>query len=577
MSKNLEIANIFSRIADTLQILDENRFKIRAYINASRNLAELSENIVKIAERGELSVIPGVGKDLALKIEEYLSTDKIAYYEKIQEQVPPALIDLLRIQSLGPKTLSLLYKEFGVKNLADLENTLKNEELQNIKGMGKKKIEDIEKGIELLKRGQERLNIGIALPIAHSIIKLIEDLPGTSKTTYAGSLRRMKETIGDIDILTIAKDGRKVVEKFVNFPFVTEVLASGDTKGSVIIEKGLQVDLRVVGEDSYGAALQYFSGSQAHNVKLRTIAVRKGLSINEYGIYRGNEKLAGATEESIYETLGLPSFEPELREDRGEFEAAVGNNLPDLIKYGDIKGDIHTHSNWSDGKSSIEQMAEAAKKMGYEYIAITDHSPASRIANGLDIKRLNQKRKEIEKIREKVSGIKILIGSEVDILSDGSLDYPDDVLKELDVVVASVHSGFKMNRDTMTNRITSALRNPYVHILGHPTGRLINQRDPYNVDLEEVFKTAKEFGKAVEINSSYMRLDLNDINCRRAKDLGIKITINTDAHHTDQLNFISYGIGTARRGWIEKKDVINTMSYAKLSAWLKKVRDHNKN
>ena len=574
MSKNIEIANIFSYIADSLQILEDNRFKIRAYRNASRNLSELSEDITKIADSGELSKIPGIGKDLSLKIQEYLSTNKIAYYEKIQEQVPPSLIDLLDIQSLGPKTLSLFHKEFGVNNLADLENTLKNEELQNIKGMGKKKIEDIEKGIELFKKGQQRLNIGIALPIALSIVKLIEDLPQTSATTFAGSLRRMKETIGDIDILTVAADGKKVINEFVNFPFVTEVLASGDTKGSVIIENGLQVDLRVVGKQSYGAALQYFTGSQAHNVKLRTIAVRNGLSINEYGIYRGDKKLAGSTEQGIYEALKLPLFEPELREDRGEFEAAINNNLPKLINYSDIKGDIHTHSNWSDGKSSIEQMALAAKKIGYEYIAITDHSPASRIANGLDIKRLAQKKKEIESARKNIGGIKILMGSEVDILSDGTLDYPDNVLKELDVVVASVHSGFKMDKDTMTSRITKALKNPYVHIFGHPTGRLINQREPYNVDLEEVFKTAKEFGKAVEINSSYMRLDLNDINCRRAKDLGIKITINTDAHHTDQLNYIMYGIGTARRGWIEKNDVINTMSYNKLSSWLKKVREH---
>jgi DNA polymerase (family 10) len=574
MSKNTEIANIFSRIADSLEILDENRFKIRAYRNASRNLAELSEDITKIAESGELTQIPGVGKDLALKIQEYLATDKIVYYEKIQEQVPSSLIDLLRIQSMGPKTLSLLHKQFGVNNLADLENTLKNEELQNIRGMGKKKIADIAKGIELYKKGQERLNIGIALPIAHSILNLIEALPATRGTTFAGSLRRMKETIGDIDILTVAEDGKKVISEFVNFPFVTEVLVSGDTKGSVIIENGLQVDLRVVGSESYGAALLYFTGSKAHNVKLRTIAVRNGLSINEYGIYRGDKKLAGSTEQGIYEVLGLPLFEPEIREDRGEFEASTSNNLPRLIKYGDIKGDIHTHSNYSDGKSSIEQMALAAKKMGYEYIAITDHSPASRIANGLDIKRLSQKKEEIEDARKKISGIKILSGTEVDILSDGTLDYPNDVLKELDVVIAAVHSGFKMDKDTMTNRIIKALKNPYVHILGHPTGRLINEREPYNVDLEAVFKTAKQYRKALEINASYMRLDLNDINCRRAKDLGIKITINTDAHHTDQLNFIMYGIGTARRGWIEKKDVINTMSYSKLTAWLKKVREN---
>ncbi len=573
MSKNLEIAAIFSRIADSLQILDENRFKIRAYQNAARNISELSEDIEKIAEAGGLEDIPGVGKDLALKIQEYLSTGEIAYYEKIQSEVPPSLVDLLRIQSLGPKTLSLLFKEFGVKNLSDLEKVLKTQELQNVKGMGKKKIEDIEKGIELMKRGKERLNIGIALPIAQSIVNLIDELPGTKNTTFAGSLRRMKETIGDIDILTSTKDGGKVIDEFVKLPFVTEVLASGDTKGSVIIENGTQVDLRVVDKDSYGAALLYFTGSKAHNVKLRTMAVKRGLSINEYGIYRGEKKLAGRTEKELYEFLGLPLFPPEIREDRGEFEAAAIKSLPNLIDFKDIKGDIHCHSNWSDGKSTIEEMAHAALKMGYEYIAITDHSPASRIANGLDVKRLREKIKEIEKTRKKVKGIKILSGTEVDILSDGSLDYPDEILRNLDIVIAAVHSGFKMEKDAMTKRITSALKNPYVHIFAHPTGRLINEREPYNVDLEEVFRVAKQHGKAIEINASYMRLDLNDINSRRAKELGIPITINTDAHRTDHLQFMLYGIGTARRGWIEKKDVINTFSYSKLTSWLKKVRN----
>lgn len=574
MSKNADIANIFSRIASSLQILDENRFKIRAYQNASRNISELSEDLEKLAKSGSLSSIPGVGKDLALKIEEYLSTGKIEYYEKIQKEVPSSLVDLLRIQSMGPKTLSLLYKEFGVKNLTDLEKVLKTEELEKIKGMGKKKIEDLHKGIELMKKGLERLNIGIAFPIAQSIVNLIENIQGTKKTTFAGSLRRMKETIGDIDILTSTEDGEKVIDEFVKLPFVTEVLASGDTKGSVIIENDVQVDLRVVGEDSYGAALLYFTGSKEHNVKLRTMAVKRGLSINEYGIYEGDKKLAGRTEKELYEVLGLPLFPPEIREDRGEFDAAASKSLPNLISFQDIRGDIHCHSNWSDGKSTIEEMARAAKKMGYEYIAITDHSPASRIANGLDIKRLKQKFKEIEEVRKKVKDIKILSGTEVDILSDGSLDYPDKILKDLDVVVASVHSGFKMEKSAMTKRIIRAIKNPYVHILGHPTARLINEREPYNVDLEEVFKITKQYGKAVELNASYMRLDLNDIHSRRAKDLGIPISINTDAHHTDQLQFMLYGIGTARRGWVEKNDVINCMSYSKLTKWLKQVRDH---
>ena len=465
-------------------------------------------------------------------------------------------------------------KEFGVKNLTDLEKVLKTEELEKIKGMGKKKIEDLHKGIELMKKGLERLNIGIAFPIAQSIVNLIENIQGTKKTTFAGSLRRMKETIGDIDILTSTEDGEKVIDEFVKLPFVTEVLASGDTKGSVIIENDVQVDLRVVGEDSYGAALLYFTGSKEHNVKLRTMAVKRGLSINEYGIYEGDKKLAGRTEKELYEVLGLPLFPPEIREDRGEFDAAASKSLPNLISFQDIRGDIHCHSNWSDGKSTIEEMARAAKKMGYEYIAITDHSPASRIANGLDIKRLKQKFKEIEEVRKKVKDIKILSGTEVDILSDGSLDYPDKILKDLDVVVASVHSGFKMEKSAMTKRIIRAIKNPYVHILGHPTGRLINEREPYNVDLEEVFKITKQYGKAVELNASYMRLDLNDIHSRRAKDLGIPISINTDAHHTDQLQFMLYGIGTARRGWVEKNDVINCMSYSKLTKWLKQVRDH---
>lgn len=571
MSKNSEIAEIFNRIADSLEILDENRFKIRAYRNASRNISELTENITDLSERGLLSNISGVGKDLTIKIQEYLEAGRINYYEEIQEKVPSSLVDLLGIHSLGPKTLSLFYREFDVKNLSDLEKTLDNKELRNIKGMGSKKIEDIKKGIELLKKGLERMNIGIALPIAHSIIKLIEDLPDTDGTIYAGSLRRMKETIGDIDILTISDNGKKVINEFVNFPFVKQTLAAGETKGSVIVENGLQVDLRVIGFESYGAALQYFTGSQAHNVKLRTIAVKKGLSVNEYGIYKGDKKLAGEREQDIYKVLGLPHFESELREDRGEFEAFSHGGLPDLINYNDIKGDIHTHSNWSDGKNSIEDMAIAARKMGYEYIAITDHSPASRIANGLSIDRVKQKKKEIEQVRKKISGIKILMGSEVDILSDGTLDYPDEILKGLDVVVASVHSGFKMDRDKMTNRITKALKNPYVHILGHPTGRLINTREPYNVDLDKVLTTAKKYGKAVEVNSSSMRLDLNDLNIRKAKDMGLKISINTDAHNTDQLHQIIYGIGTARRGWVEKQDVINNMSFKELQNWLKKV------
>ncbi len=572
MPKQQEIARIFDTIADSLEILDENRFKIRAYRNAARNILELDESLEELNNRGDLSTIPGVGKDLALKIEEYLSSGKIKYYEDLKKKVPPTLIELLSIQSLGPKTLSMLHSEFGVTDLSELQSTLDKSELRNIKGMGQKKIDDIKKGIELLLKKHERINIGIALPTALEIIKHINDIPGTSNTVYAGSLRRMKETIGDIDILTISNRGKEVINSFVKFPFVKEVLASGETKGSIITETGIQVDLRVVNSESYGAALQYFSGSQAHNVKLRTMAVKKGLSINEYGIFRGKKCLASKTEEEIYDTLGLPYFEPELREDRGEFEAAAKGSLPELIKVEDIRGDLHTHSNWSDGKSTIEEMANEAKKIGYDYIAITDHSPASRIANGLDIDRLQDKKRELEKIRQKVSGIEILMGAEVDILGDGTLDYPDSILKDMDIVIASVHSGFKSDTEKITKRIIKAITNPYVHVFAHPTGRLINEREPYNVDLDEVFKTALKHGKALEINASYMRLDLNDLHARKAKNMGIKLSVNTDAHHISQLNFINYGIGTARRGWIEKNDVINSMDFRKLKKWLENVQ-----
>jgi DNA polymerase (family X) len=569
MSKNTEIADIFDRIADSLDILEDNPFKIRAYRNASRNLRELAEDVKDITERDELSKIPGIGKDLAEKIREYIANGKIGYYEELNEKVPPELVDLLAIQGLGPKMLSKLFKELKVKALADLEREIYGEEILKLHGMGKKKIEDIKRGIQIFKESKKRVNLGIALPIAEEIVNEVNKIPGAEKTIFAGSLRRMRENIGDIDILTQSDDGKRVIESFTKMPFVKDTLASGDTKGSVISRNGIQVDLRVVGPQSYGAALQYFTGSQAHNVKVRTIAVKKGLKINEYGLFHGNKKIAGETEVDVYKKLGLPFIPPEMREDRGEIEAALGGKLPTLLELQDIKGDLHVHSSWSDGNGSIEEMALMARRLGYEYIAITDHSPSARIANGLSIERLYEKKEELDSVRKKVKGIRILMGSEVDILSDGSLDYPDSVLKDLDVVIASVHSGFKMERAKMTKRIVNALKNPFVHFLAHPTGRLIGERDPYDIDLEEVFKTAKEFGKAIEVNSHYLRLDLNDINIRKAVDMGIKLVISTDSHNTGQLTLMRLGVATARRGWAVKRDIINTMGFKELSNFLK--------
>ncbi|MCK5709674.1 MAG: DNA polymerase/3'-5' exonuclease PolX, partial [Deltaproteobacteria bacterium] len=465
MSKNTEIAQIFEQIASMLSILDENPFKIRAYKKAALNILEVNEDIEDRVSRDDVTDIPGVGKDLASKIKEYVETGKIEEYHKIQEKVPLEMIDLLGILGLGPKTLALLYKELNVRGLEDLEKVLDGEEILNFKGLGQKKVDEIKRGIPLLKEKRERTHLGKALPLAESIKEEVEKIKGTEGTIIAGSIRRMRETIKDIDILTISDDTEKAVKEFTKLPFVKEVLAAGSTKGSVITNEGIQVDLRVVGPKSYGGALQYFSGSQAHNVKLRTIASKNGLRINEYGIFKGEDKVAGETEKEMYGTLGLPFIPPELREDRGEIEAAIEGNLPDLIELGDIKGDLHMHTTWSDGKASIEEMAESAMELGYEYIAITDHSPSSTIASGLSIERLIEKKKELQAVNKIMKGINILMGSEVDIKMDGSLDYPDETLKELDVVIASVHSGFKMDRDTITKRILMALENPYVHAL----------------------------------------------------------------------------------------------------------------
>jgi DNA polymerase (family 10) len=569
MSKNAEIAKIFEQIASMLSILDENPFKIRAYKNAALNILELNEEIEERVSRDDVTDIPGVGKDLANKIKEYVETGKIEEYHKIQERVPLEMTELLKILGLGPKTLALLYKELNVRGLKDLEKVLEGEEILKFKGLGQKKVDEIKRGIPLLKESRERTQLGKVLPMAESIKKEVEKIKGTEGTIIAGSLRRRRETIKDIDILTISDDPEKTVKEFTKLPFVKEVLASGSTKGSVITKGGIQVDLRVVGPESYGAALLYFSGSKAHNVKLRTIASKNGLKINEYGIFKGEKKVAGETEKEMYGALGLPLIPPELREDRGEIEAASEGKLPDLIELNDIKGDLHMHTTWSDGKATIQEMAEKAMELGYEYIAITDHSPSSTIANGLSIERLAEKNKELKTVNKKMKGINILTGSEVDIKMDGSLDYPDEVLKELDVVIASVHSGFKMDRDTITKRIVGALKNPYVHALGHPTGRLINEREPYDVDIDQVIETALKYDKALEVNGSYQRLDLKDLHVRKAVEAGVKIIISTDAHRPEQLLQMRYGIGTARRGWVEKKDVLNALEFDELNEWLR--------
>jgi len=565
--KNKELADLFEKMADILEFKDENPFKISAYRKASRILGDLTEDIGEVAGRGELKKIPGIGEGMAQKIEEYLKTGKVSKYEEVKKEVPDELMAIMGIPGMGPKTLALIHKERGVGNLSQLEKAVEDGSLIGLPGMGEKKVENIKRGIQLLKQSKGRMNLGMAFPVAKRIVETLREKTGSEKIEWAGSLRRMRENIGDIDILATGPDHEKIVHAFTHLPEVKEVLASGETKASIIVEGGLQIDLRVVEEGSYGAAIQYFTGSKGHNIHLRGIARARGIKINEYGVFKGEKKIGGKEEKDVYKALGMVWIEPELREDRGEIEAAQEKNLPKLIEESEIKGDFHVHSNWSDGSSSIEEVARAAQKKGYQYVAICDHSKSLKITHGLDESRLLKQMEEIDCLNERMKGFQILKGTEVDILSDGKLDFSDKVLEKLDVVVASVHSGFKQDKQRMTRRIIRALENPYIHVLGHPTGRLLGARDPYEVEMGEVMEAAKKYGKALEINAYFERLDLDDIHCRKAKEMGIRVAIGTDSHHLDQMWMMSLGVAVARRGWLETEDVLNALSLKELLKW----------
>ncbi|MCD6452501.1 MAG: DNA polymerase/3'-5' exonuclease PolX [Acidobacteria bacterium] len=563
--KNRELADIFEKMADILEFKGENPFKVNAYRKVARVLKDLSEDVAEIAKEGKLEGIPGVGSGIAKKIKEYLETGRIAKYEEVKEGVPAELIEMMKIPGMGPKTVALVYKKLGISTISALEEAVKEGRLRELFGMGPKKEENILRGIRLLRESKGRKILGQALPLVEEIISLLKERSKTlNKIEPAGSLRRMRETVGDLDILATGTDPKEIIDTFVSLPPVVEVLASGTTKGSVIVSSGMQIDLRVVPEDSYGAALQYFTGSKAHNIHLRNIAKDRGLKINEYGVFRGEEKIAGKEEEEVYAALSLPFIPPELREDRGEIEAAYEGKLPQVVGYDEMRGDFHVHSKWSDGSASIREIAEKAKELGYEYLVIADHSQSMKFAGGLTPEMLINEIKEIRRVNEEVSGITLLAGAEVDIRMDGTLDFPDEVLTKLDVVIAAVHSGFKQSREEMTRRIIRALRHPEVDILAHPTGRIIGEREPYAVDIEEVIAEAAKLGKILEINAYYQRLDLNDVYSRRAKELGVKLAIGTDAHHLDQLSFVRFGVAVARRGWLEREDVLNTYSLSEV-------------
>ncbi|NOY76446.1 MAG: DNA polymerase/3'-5' exonuclease PolX [Calditrichaeota bacterium] len=568
--KNRTIATMFEKIADVLEFQGEIPFKVNAYRKAARIIGDMQEDIEDVWREGRLKDIPGIGTALASKIEEFLTTGKMSKYEEVVSSVPAGLIELLEIQNMGPKTVALAYKKLGVENLEDLKRVIADGSLAQLPGMGQKKVENILKGIELHERAQERISIGVALPLVEELISELKSRTNLEKIQPAGSTRRMKETVGDIDILVETDRGADIIQTFVHLPQVTRILAAGDTKGSVIVEDRIQVDLRAIPKESYGAALQYFTGSKAHNIHLREIAKKKGLKINEYGVFRGDEKIGGAEEQDVYHALNLDWIPPEMREDRGEIDLAARHQLPRLIEQTDIQGDLHVHSKWSDGGATIEEIARAALAKGYRYIAISDHSKSVKYARGLEEERLLQKLDDIKAVQEKIPEIKILAGAEVDILSDGTLDYPDEILARLDIVIAAIHQGFKQQ---VTERMLAAMDNPYVFIIAHPTGRLISKREGYIMELDRVMKKAAETGTVLEINSYYDRLDLSDMNARRAREMGIKLSINTDTHQLYQLDMIKLGVGVARRAWLQPKDVINTYSLDELL----KVRDQKRN
>ncbi len=568
--KNSEIAAIFNEIADLLE-LQGVTFKPQAYRKGARLLEGMSGDIEEVAKQGKLEELPGIGKALSEKIKEYFATGKIKHLDELKGQTPGHLADLLNIPGMGPKKAKLLFEKLKIDSVPKLEKAAKEGKIRNIAGFGEKSEEEILKGIELIRRGNERMPLGVALPLAREIMAHMSTLREVKRMEVGGSIRRRAETIGDIDLLALSADAPKVMKSFTTMPMVERVLAQGTTKSSVLVASGRQVDLRVVDESSFGAALQYFTGNKDHNVKLRTIAIKKGLKLNEYGLFKGKNLVAGKSEKEVYASLGLPYIAPEMRENQGEIELAMKGKLPSLITEDDMKGDLQMHTKNSDGKNTIEQMALAAKKFGYEYIAITDHSQSEKIAHGMEPERLLAYIDEIRSVEKKVGGIKLFASAEVDIKSDGSLDYADGILKKLDIVSVSVHSGFKMPPERMTQRIIAALENKHVDILCHPTGRLIGRREPFQFDFEKVVRAAIKNKVHLEINASPERLDLKDSLIRRARELGATFTISTDAHSTDGLLAMEYGVAMARRGWLEAKDVVNTLPIEKFKKKMKRL------
>ena len=570
MVHNAEVATAFEEMADLLEIEGANPFRVRAYRFAARTLRDLPAEVGEMVAKGEdLTSLPGIGDDLAGKIKEILATGTAAALEAQRKRVPATLTELLRIPGLGPKRVKTLAHELKIRSLSELQTAAQAGRVRTLAGFGEKTEQHILDALATRLAEAPRVQRAVAIPYAEALVAYLEQSSGVSRVIAAGSYRRGLETIGDLDILVTAPAGRTVMDRFVAYQEVRDVLAHGATKSSVRLQSGLQVDLRVVPQESYGAALLYFTGSKAHNVVLRQLAQQRGLKLNEYGVFRGDKPVAGETEESVYASLGLPWIPPELREGRGEIDAAKAGRLPHLVDLQDLKGDLHAHTRATDGRNSLPEMAEAARLRGLRYFAITDHSRRLTMAKGLDSTRLLQQMEDIDQLNATLSGITILKGIEVDILEDGSLDLPDEVLGRLDLVVGAVHSRFNLSNRRQTERIMKAMDHPHFSILAHPSGRLIGRREPYEVDMLRIIRKARERRCFLEINAHPERLDLTDIHCRMAKEEGVLLAVNTDAHSMLDLENARFGVGQARRGWLEKADVLNTRSYTELRKLLK--------
>ncbi|MFC2046227.1 DNA polymerase/3'-5' exonuclease PolX [Chloroflexota bacterium] len=568
---NREVAEVFREIGDMMDILGENRFKVLAYRRASENILNLGQDIHVYWRAGTLQEIPGIGKAIAEKIDELLSTGHLEFYERLQDEVPPGVVSLLEIPGVGPKTAKLLWEQLGLQSVAEVEAAAQAGDLEALPGLGARSEAKILAGIQALHRRSDRIPLGTAWPVATTLLAELEaSCSDVLRATVAGSLRRMRSTIGDIDLLASSGAPAAVMQAFASLPRVAEVLLSGETKTSVRLHNGLQVDLRVLEPERWGAALQYFTGSQAHNVRVREMALKQGLSLSEYGFKRENGGEILCPEESdVYGTLGLSWVPPELREDRGEVQAAAAGELPQLVEWADIQGDLHAHTDWSDGAGTLSEMAETAREKGYRYLLVSDHTQSLGIAHGLSPESLRAQRTEIDALNDQLGDFALLQGCELEIKADGSLDFSDEVLAELDFVVASVHTSLRQDREQITQRVMGALRNPYVDVIGHPSGRILGQREESAVDLDAVIQGAAETGTALEVNSIPARLDLDDVHVRRSLDLGVRVAINSDAHHPGGLDSLAFGLATARRGWARASDVLNTMPLAELRAWRK--------